>query len=145
MTPSEHKPAVRAVHGEASNDRFNGRLLYVEDNLQVADITCIMLEDVGLDIIHAISAEDALKIADDNDPFDIVLTDVVMPGLSGVQLARRLNQRWPAMPVVLMSGYSDELAAGYGSQFELLRKPFTRGILLDCLQRHLDGAVYQNA
>lgn len=143
--PSEHKPLIQAARGEASNDRFNGRLLYVEDNLHVADSTCIMLEDIGLDIIHAVSAEQALKIADEDYPFDIVLTDVVMPGLSGVQLARRLNQRWPEMPVVLMSGYSDELAAGYGAQYELLRKPFTRPVLLDCLQRYLDGPVYQNA
>jgi len=142
---SEHKPVIRAAHGEASNDRLRARLLYVEDNLQVADITCLMLEDIGLDIVHAGSAEQALKIADESAPFDIVLTDVVMPGLSGVQLARRLNQRWPDIPIVLTSGYSDELAAGYGAQYELLRKPFTRGILLDCLHRHLDGPVYQNA
>jgi len=69
----------------------------------------------------------------------------VMPGLSGVQLARRLNRRWPELPVVLVSGFSEELAAGYGAQFELLRKPFTRTALIDCLQRHLDGVVYQTA
>ena len=46
---------------------------------------------------------------------------------------------------MLVSGFSDELAIGYGAQYELLRKPFTRGALIDTLQRHLDGSVYQNA
>ena len=128
------------------------RLLYVEDNIQIAEITCMMLEDIGLEITQAASAEEALAIIGDGDgddddepPFDIVLTDVVMPGLSGVQLARRLNRRWPKMPVVLVSGFSDELATGYGGQYELLRKPFTRGALLDSLQRHLDGSLYLTA
>lgn len=125
---------------------FLGRLLYVEDNPQIAEVTCLLLEDSGLEITQAESAEEALRIADAQDvPFDIVLTDVVMPGLSGVQLARRLNRRWPDLPIVLVSGFSDELAMGYGGQYELLRKPFTRGALLDILQRHLDGSVYQHA
>lgn len=136
----EHMP--RHAHRAAAKlgDELVGRLLYVEDNAEIAEITCMMLEDMGLDIVRAASAEEALRIAGDGDLlFDMVLTDVVMPGLSGVQLARRLNRRWPALPVVLVSGFSDELAAGYGGQYELLHKPFTRGTLLDTLQRHLDG------
>ncbi|MFC0305341.1 response regulator [Rhizorhabdus histidinilytica] len=131
--------------GQVSNP-FLGRLLYVEDNAQIAEITCLMLEDTGLDIVQASSAEEALRLVDTQEsPFDIVLTDVVMPGLSGVQLARRLNQRWPNLPIVLVSGFSEELTMGYGAQYELLRKPFTRGALFDCLQRHLDGSIYQHA
>ncbi|MES2496818.1 MAG: response regulator [Pseudomonadota bacterium] len=133
----------RALPG---GDAFVGRLLYVEDNVQIAEITCLLLEDSGLEIVQAHSAEEALRLADEEESaFDIVLTDVVMPGISGVQLARRLNRRWPALPIVLVSGFSEELALGYGAQYELLRKPFTRGALLECLQRHLDGAVYQHA
>lgn len=140
ISGAAHRPARRA------DDELAGRLLYVEDNAHIAEITCLMLEDSGLEIIQASSAEQALQIAGDGDiAFDIVLTDVVMPGLSGVQLARRLNRRWPGLPVVLVSGFSDELAMGYGGQYELLRKPFTRGALVECLQRHLDGAIYQNA
>lgn len=129
-----------------SGDVLSGRLLYVEDNVQIAELTCMMLEEIGLEITQASSAEEALHVSGEGEqPFDIVLTDVVMPGLSGVQLARRLNRRWPELPVVLVSGFSEELAAGYGAQFELLRKPFTRTALIDCLQRHLDGVVYQTA
>jgi CheY-like chemotaxis protein len=129
-----------------SGTPFLGRLLYVEDNPHIAEVTCLMLEDSGFEITQAASAEEALRIAEAAEvPFDIVLTDVVMPGLSGVQLARRLNRRWPDLPIVLVSGFSDELAMGYGAQYELLKKPFTRGALLDSLQRHIDGASYQHA
>lgn len=134
-----HSPAAKA------DEPLVARLLYVEDNAQIAEITCMMLEDIGLEIIQASSAEEALNLIGETEgppPFDIVLTDVVMPGLSGVQLARRLNRRWPHLPVVLVSGFSDELAMGYGGQYELLRKPFTRGALLGSLRRHLDDSLY---
>lgn len=114
----------------------SGRLLFVEDNADIAEMTSIMLEDAAFDIVMAGSAEEALRIADAAVvPFDMVLTDVVMPGLSGVQLAMRLNRRWPEMPVVLTSGYGDELVAG--RQYELLNKPFTRGALIECIERNL--------
>jgi len=143
---SEHMPEARQRRAANSSDELTGRLLYVEDNAQIAEITCMMMEDMGLEIVRAASAEEALRVAGEGDlQFDMVLTDVVMPGLSGVQLARRLNQRWPDLPVVLVSGFSEEIAAGYGAQYELLRKPFTRGALLDTLQRHLDGEFYQTA
>lgn len=139
-------PRVRLQAASDMSSPFLGRLLYVEDDEKIAEITCLMLEDLGLSIVQAASAEEALRIADEQEhPFDIVLTDVVMSGLSGVQLARRLNLRWPDLPVILVSGYSDELAMGYGAQYELLRKPFSRGALLDSLQRHLDGSVCQHA
>lgn len=142
----EHMPGARQGPAATSGDELTGRLLYVEDNVQIAEITCLMMEDMGLEIVQAASAEEALRLAGEGDlKFDMVLTDVVMPGLSGVQLARRLNRRWPDLPIVLVSGFSEELAAGYGAQYELLRKPFTRGALLDTLQRHLDGEFYQTA
>ena len=122
------------------------RLLYVEDHAEIAEVTCLMLDGLGLEIVVAPSAEEGLRLANEAEkPFDIVLTDVVLPGLSGVQLAKRLNSRWPRLPVILVSGFSEELALGYGGTYELIHKPFTRGTLLDALQRHLDGAACQHA
>jgi CheY-like chemotaxis protein len=117
---------------------IEGRILYVEDNFRIAEITELMLDDLGLTVTWAACAEDALKIIDGTvTPFEMVLTDVVMPGLSGVQLARRISRHWPDVPVVLTSGFSEELAQGYGSEYELLQKPFTRLALIECLQRYL--------
>lgn len=144
----DQTPGTAPSPASLAEDSFVPRLLYVEDNAEIAEITCMMLEDIGLEIIQAASAEEALGFigeAEGPPPFDIVLTDVVMPGLSGVQLARRLNRRWPNLPVVLVSGFSDDLATGYGGQYELLRKPFTRGALVESLQRHLDKSLYLTA
>lgn len=141
----DQTPITAPSAASLADEPFIARLLYVEDNAEIAEITCMMLEDIGLEIIRAASAEEALSFIGEGEgppPFDIVLTDVVMPGLSGVQLARRLNRRWPNLPVVLVSGFSDDLATGYGGQYELLRKPFTRGALVESLQRHLDNSLY---
>ncbi len=144
----DQTPRTTPSPASVAEEPFGARLLYVEDNKEIAEITCMMLEDIALEIIRAASAEEALSFIGETEgppPFDIVLTDVVMPGLSGVQLARRLNRRWPNLPVVLVSGFGDELAMGYGGQYELLRKPFTRGALLESLQRHLDNSLYLTA
>jgi len=141
-----HEPIPAPAHDAAqyAAGRAVPRLLYVEDNSEIAEITCLMLEDLDLEIVQASSAEEALGIMGDDEglpPVDILLTDVVMPGLSGVQLARRLNRRWPDLPVVLVSGFSENLAVGYGGYYELLHKPVTRGTLIETLQRHLDRSL----
>ena len=129
-------PATETLPAPAAS--LSGRLLYVEDNARISELTALMLEDVGIDIVQASWAEEALRIIETVElPFDMVLTDIVMPGLSGVQFARRLQERFPDMPIVLTSGYSDDLVAGYGGQYELLNKPFTRRALIDCIGRNL--------
>ena len=66
------------------------------------------------------------------------MTDVVMPGMSGIALARVIAQRWPDLPVVLTSGYSDDLTAGQGGDFDLIQKPYSRKALIATLGRHLN-------
>jgi CheY-like chemotaxis protein len=131
------RPAAQRSGVDA--DGFEGRLLYVEDNVRIAEITEMMLEDLGFEVTWAESGEEALQRIDDApEPFDLVFSDVVMPGISGVGLAKRLARDCPDLPVVLTSGFSAELVAGFGSEFELLQKPFTRAALIDVLRRHLD-------
>lgn len=140
----ETAPRTAPSPTPTAQKQFAARLLYVEDNPEIAGMTCLMLDDIGLEIIHVSSAEEALNRiaeAEGPPPFEIVLTDVVMPGISGVHLARRLNRRWPDLPVILVSGFGDNLATGYGAPYELLHKPFTRGALVESLQRHLDASL----
>ncbi len=118
---------------------LGGRMLYVEDNVRIAEITEMMLEELGFEVTWAECGEDAIRIMDEATvPFDLVFTDVVMPGISGVGLAKRLARQFPDLPIILTSGFSGELVAGFGSEFELLQKPFTRRDLIACLQRHMD-------
>ena len=117
---------------------FDARMLFVEDDESIADIIGIMLEDLGFDLIHVPSGEEALMMLDRKpDGFDIVLTDVVMGGISGVSLAKKIRSTHPDLPIILASGYSDEIVGGYGGGFELIRKPFSRRELIACLARHL--------
>jgi PAS domain S-box-containing protein len=117
---------------------LSGKLLLVEDNGRIAEVTVPLLEDLGLTPVWAPDAEDALlKLQEEGAGYDIVMTDVVMPGMSGIALARVISQRWPNLPVVLTSGYSDDLTAGQGGDFDLIPKPYSRKALIATLGRHL--------
>jgi two-component system NtrC family sensor kinase len=64
-------------------------------------------------------------LARDPDRFDIVFSDVIMPGMSGIELAQEIARRYPGLPVVLTSGYSHVLAEHGSSGFDLLHKPYS--------------------
>jgi CheY-like chemotaxis protein len=77
----------------------------------------------------------ALNLLDyDRNAFDVIFSDVVMPGISGVELGRIIRLRWPELPVVLTSGYSHVLAADASHGFPLLHKPYSAGDLAQILQ-----------
>jgi PAS domain S-box-containing protein len=106
-------------------------VLLVEDEDRVRRIAARCLERVGYRVLPVADGEDALRLAAATGPIDLLLTDVVMPGLSGPRLAEQLRAARPGLPVLFMTGFSgelsDALAALPGS---LLRKPFTPELLV---------------
>ena len=109
-------------------------VLLVEDNETVGNFAQSLLDELGHDITWATDADDALRILEDRrDDFDLVFTDVVMPGMNGVGLAQEVRRRWPDLPVVLTSGYSHVLAEEGSHGFPLLQKPYTMDGLLGVL------------
>jgi PAS domain S-box-containing protein len=101
-------------------------ILVVEDNLGVGRFCTQILEDLGHAPIWAKSAEDALaELERTPDRFDVVFSDVVMPGMGGFALARQLQVNRPDLPVVLTSGYSHVLAKDDAHGFALVRKPYS--------------------
>ena len=101
-------------------------MLLVEDNIGVGEFCTQMLEDLGFRTEWATNAEEALaRIGETGAGFDVVFSDVVMPGMGGVALARELRQRLPGLPVVLASGYSHVLAREVDHGFEVLHKPYS--------------------
>jgi PAS domain S-box-containing protein len=100
------------------------KVLLVEDNHHVLAFAEQLLEDLQYEVIAADSAERALELIEEGAQIDLLLADVVMPGLSGVELARIMRERRPELPVVLATGYSDEILSGAGSAYEVLRKPY---------------------
>ncbi len=129
---------VQATSADLPAPSIRGSILLVEDNDRIAEVAIELLQDIGLDCVWAQDAEEALAKLDASDSaFDLVLTDVVMPGMSGIALARAISVRWPDLPVILTSGYSDDLTTGHGGDFDMIQKPYHRNVLMSAIKRHL--------
>jgi len=102
-------------------------LLIVEDEPAVRNLVASSLRSEGYHLLLAGSAEEALVIlAAHRGAIDLLLTDAIMPGRSGIELARMLTDDRPGLPVVLMSGYTEEtLPTSVAQTWSLLQKPFT--------------------
>lgn len=108
-----------------SRARHEGRVLVVEDNAAIGEFATQLLRDLGYQTEWAANAAEALERLEAGGHFDVVFSDVVMPGLGGVELARFVEQRWPDLPVILTSGYSHVLATDARHGFPLLHKPYS--------------------
>ncbi|MFC7478386.1 PAS domain S-box protein [Dankookia sp. GCM10030260] len=111
------------------------RVLVVEDNVEVGRFSTQLLQDLGYETIWAANADEALKLIAEVDGFDVVFSDVVMPGMSGIELGHEIRWRYPSLPVVLTSGYSHVLAEEGRHGFELLHKPYAAEDLSKMLRR----------
>jgi CheY-like chemotaxis protein len=114
-------------------------VLVADDDPQVRELVSRILGDAGYDVIAARDGREAWGIFQrDRRPVDLVLADVVMPHLTGTELAARIAARIPELPIVLISGFTPEDLARRGlvvSHGHLLTKPFTHGELLDFVRR----------
>jgi len=121
---------------EAAAGGAGRRVLVVEDNVDVGRFATQILEDLGYETTWATNAGEALStLGADGAGFDAVFSDVVMPGMNGVELGLEIRRRFPGLPVVLASGYSHVLAQEGGHGFELLQKPYSAEQLSRILQR----------
>jgi DNA-binding NtrC family response regulator len=112
------------------------RVLVVEDNVEVGQFATQILQDLGYETVWAANAEAALeRLGRDGGGFEVVFSDVVMPGMGGLALAQELARRLPDLPVLLTSGYSHVLAQEGTHGFELLHKPYSADQLGRVLSR----------
>jgi len=109
-------------------------ILVVEDEAMVRDLTLELLKESGYSVIAAERPDDALRICAQNQvPIDLLLTDVVMPGMSGLELAERLKPQRPKMKVLYVSGYTADAVARRGMsdpKTACLQKPCAPGALV---------------
>jgi DNA-binding response OmpR family regulator len=109
-------------------------ILVVDDVRIVRQVTYRVLSESGYRVFEAASAAEALEVlATARRPIDLVIVDVVMPGVSGVSLVRRIHERWPGMKILYMSAYQAEVLVREGLERPnviFLAKPFTRDELL---------------
>ena len=126
LLPAEHR-LTHPPEAPAATDpgRMAGRVLLVEDNDDVAQSTLAILQAAGLDVTHHWSADAALAALQGGASLpDIVLSDIEMPGkLSGMDLAFRLRELWPRLPVVLITGYAKQLDDAVSGGLRVLPKP----------------------
>ena len=120
---------VPLAREDESADRPDGRghgiILLVEDNAEIAEVSRSNLEELGYRVLHAPNAMAAIDIVERDRTIDLVFSDIVMPGtLSGLDLARRLRELRPGLPIVLTTGYSSALKSAAPEGFTLLTKPY---------------------
>lgn len=123
------QPLAVCRHDEDVADR--GVALLVDDEELVRMSTADMLSDLGFAVIEASSAEEAVQMLENNQTFDIVVTDHLMPGMTGTELAQHVQQVRPQLPVLLVSGYAE--MEGVDAHRPMLTKPFRKDELATTL------------
>jgi PAS domain S-box-containing protein len=128
--PTEAKAPVELLQVPAR------RILLVEDNEGVGHFASDLLAELGQSVIWVGDGASALAaIERDPQAFDVVFSDVVMPGMSGIELGQAIKSRWPSLEVILTSGYSHVIAEEGTFGFSLLRKPYSIDGLLNVLRQ----------
>jgi PAS domain S-box-containing protein len=128
------EPQARAPLPRIAKPLAPRRVLLVEDNETVGGFARDLLSELGQRVTWVGDAQSALDLLQQGaDRFDIIFTDVVMPGLSGIELAQRVAQAWPGIRVVLTSGYSHVLAQDGALGLPLLTKPYSIDQLVTAL------------
>jgi CheY-like chemotaxis protein len=113
-------------------------VLVVDDNADVAEVTSSLFEHLGYSTVYRDSAEAALKLLAEGTKFDLVFSDIVMPGtIDGVGLASEIRARYPQLPVILTTGYSDA-ARAVPAGLRILRKPFDTDALRGFIQNTVE-------
>lgn len=117
--------SAQAADGQsAPAGSTQGTVLLVEDSREVADVTSTLLEQLGFRVVRAENATEALRHLQQGLHFDLLFSDIVMPGpMNGIALAQTCRENYPDLPVLLTSGYSDAARMADG-RFDILRKPF---------------------
>jgi two-component system cell cycle sensor histidine kinase/response regulator CckA len=141
-------PMRAAIEEGVDLPRGSETILVVEDDPSVRTFAARLLRRQGYTVLTASDGAEALRIAcDHSQPIDLLLTDLVLPKLSGKIVAEQLRALWPDLSVIIMSGYPDAIVASYGS-FETMRflpKPCSHELLVSTVRTMLDSARVEAA
>ena len=138
-----HLPASRVAHSGETKVKGSAaleRVLVVEDDRLVAELAAGMLGELGFEAAVVHSGKEALERLTGGERPNLIFSDVVMPGgISGIELARKVRDRFPELPILLTTGYSEQVGGTHG--FPVLPKPYEMeslaGALTKVLKRHV--------
>ncbi len=123
------------------NTKKNDLILFVDDDEIILDVCERMLKRMGYRVVIAENGKDALnKFKSSNKTIDLLITDISMPYMTGIELAQKIFKLKPDIPVILFTGYKDVLISEKIKHIgihEILTKPFTQKELEDCIIRSL--------
>lgn len=145
LLPRSSSPAIETTAENEPGDRLdNLRILMVEDNDGVRSFGKSLLEDLGANVIEASTAEEAEPLLESGS-YDLVFSDVVMPGRSGIELARSLSIARPDQRVLLATGYSKEVSSGDAAGFRVIQKPYGAQSLANAIRQCLGEPPSSNS
>ncbi|MBO6940083.1 MAG: response regulator [Deltaproteobacteria bacterium] len=139
-TSTEPPTVIRPSTAPPERNELGGRVLLVEDDRLLCRVMSRTLGHYGFEVVAAADGTEAMELMSDGRTIDILVTDVAMPHISGVELARELRKRFPTLPVLLCSGHHAESVAGeLEPPFESLGKPVSQAVLIATIRRLLNG------
>lgn len=125
-----HPPAMETI------PRSEGSILFIEDDLLVRQTVLPALEAAGFSVVAADNGEDAMQLLDSGKKFDLIFSDIVMPGtISGIDLAEIVQRRFPECRILLATGYSERSLSS--SDVRILSKPYDLATLINAINAEM--------
>jgi CheY-like chemotaxis protein len=134
------EPVTASAHPRISFYPHNtGHVLVVDDDATIRDVVGKMIEHIGFQVVFADHGERALELINSTEqPWTIMLIDITMPGMSGIDVVMQLQESHPQLPIVLMSGYrTKEIPNTLPAHVAFLPKPFSYATLRDTIAQVL--------
>jgi signal transduction histidine kinase len=136
IATAEPADADTPLRRRSTPPQGTGQVLVVEDDEGARGVTARLLQQAGFEVRLAPDGATALAALEAGPLPRVVVSDLMMPGLDGAELSQRIRERWPSLPVVIVSGYADvELQTGQILAAVVLEKPFTARALVEAIAR----------
>jgi signal transduction histidine kinase/CheY-like chemotaxis protein len=133
--------AAEVSSGRQPIAHATGSVLLVEDDDDVAAVARNMLKLIGYRADHARDGATALALLLSGQKYDAIFSDIIMPGgMSGLDLARKVRQHFPGLPILLSSGFARVTGEVYREGFDIIAKPYSADLLAEALRRTIDAS-----
>jgi signal transduction histidine kinase/ActR/RegA family two-component response regulator len=141
---AKSEAAVETASGRQAVSRGTGAILVVEDDEDVAKVAKNLLKLIGYRAEHVPDGATALAVLLSGQKFDLVFSDIIMPGgMSGLDMARKVRQHFPGLPVLLTSGYARATGEVFREGFDIIAKPYSADSLAEALRRTIAKAAQE--